>query len=56
MKDYSFSEISQIVESNNAKILGAFLSNFDNELAEITVKINNTGFVGYYTDIYAIWL
>lgn len=43
IKDYSFSEISQIVESNNAKILGVFLSSFENDLAEITIKINNTG-------------
>jgi len=43
VKDYSFSEIAQIVESNNAKILGVFLSNFENDLAEITVKISNTG-------------
>lgn len=42
-KDYSFSEVSQIVESNNAKILGAFLTNLDDGLAEITLKINNTG-------------
>ena len=43
IKDYSFSEIAQIVESNNAKILGTFLSSIENDLAEITVKINNTG-------------
>jgi len=43
MKEYSFSEISQIVESNNAKILGAFLSKFENDQAEITVKISNSG-------------
>ena len=43
VKEYSFSEISQIVESNNAKVLGAFLSKFENDTAEITVKINNTG-------------
>ncbi|PHS06270.1 MAG: acetoin utilization protein acuB [Kordia sp.] len=42
VKEYSFSEISQIVESNNAKVLGAFLSKFENDTAEITVKINNT--------------
>jgi predicted transcriptional regulator len=42
-KDYSFSEISQIVESNNAKILGAFLTNLEDNIAEITLKINNTG-------------
>jgi len=43
LKGYSFSEISQIVESNNAKILGAFLSKIENEQAEITVKISNSG-------------
>ena len=43
VKDYSFSEVSQIVESNNAKILGAFLTNLEGDLAEITLKINNTG-------------
>lgn len=42
-RDYSFSEMSQIVESNNAKILGAFLTKLENDLAEITIKINNTG-------------
>jgi hypothetical protein len=41
LKEYSFSEVSQIVESNNAKILGVFLSKVENLLAEITVKINN---------------
>jgi len=39
--DYSFSEISQIVESNNAKLLGAFISKMDSDLARITVKIGN---------------
>jgi len=42
-KEYSFSEMSQIVESNNSKILGAFVSKFENEFTEITVKINSTG-------------
>ena len=41
LKEYSFSEVSQIVESNNAKILGVFLSKVESLLAEITVKINN---------------
>lgn len=40
--DYSFSEISQIVESNNAKLLGAFISQMDSDLAQITLKIGNT--------------
>jgi len=39
--DYSFSEISQIVESNDAKLLGAFISKMDGDLARITVKIGN---------------
>lgn len=41
IKDYSFSEISQIVESNNGKLLGAFISSVDNETAEITIKLND---------------
>lgn len=42
LQDYSFSEISQIVESNNAKVLGAFISKIENDLAQITIKIGNT--------------
>lgn len=38
-KDYSFSEISQIVESNGAHLLGAFVSKVENDMAEITLKI-----------------
>jgi len=41
IKDYSFSEISQIVESNNGKLLGAFVSQSSNETAEITIKLND---------------
>ncbi|MBU2922748.1 acetoin utilization protein acuB [Winogradskyella psychrotolerans] len=41
INDYSFSEISQIVESNNAKLLGAFISKMDSDLVRITVKIGN---------------
>jgi CBS domain-containing protein len=41
--DYSFSEIGQIVESNNAKLLGAFISKIENDLVQITIKMNNTG-------------
>ncbi|MEW7293119.1 CBS domain-containing protein [Aquimarina sp. 2304DJ70-9] len=40
--DYSFSEISQIVESNSAKILGLFISNMENDVAQITIKINDS--------------
>ena len=39
IKDYSFSEISQIVESNNARLLGAFITNSENDIVEITLKI-----------------
>lgn len=47
INDYSFSEISQIVESNNATLFGAFVSKVDEEMAQITLKlslhdINNT--------------
>lgn len=42
LNDYSFSEISQIVESNDAKLLGAFISKMDGDLVQITVKIGNT--------------
>ena len=41
--DYSFSEICQIVESNNAKLLGAFISNTENDVIQITIKIANSG-------------
>jgi len=41
--DYSFSEIGQIIESNNAKLLGAFISKIENDMVQITIKINNTG-------------
>ena len=42
-KDYSFSEVSQITESNNANILGVFVSKFENDLAQITLKLSPTG-------------
>ncbi|WP_283637233.1 CBS domain-containing protein [Aquaticitalea lipolytica] len=43
MQDYSFSEISQIVESNDAKILGAFVSKMESDVVQITLKIGNSG-------------
>ncbi|RSK39821.1 CBS domain-containing protein [Mangrovimonas spongiae] len=43
LNDFSFSEISQIVESNDGKLLGAFISKIENDLAQITLKIGNTG-------------
>lgn len=43
LADYSFSEISQIVESNDGKLLGAFISKTENDMVQITLKIGNTG-------------
>ncbi|MGB5363800.1 MAG: CBS domain-containing protein [Aureibaculum sp.] len=47
VQDFSFSEIAQIVESNNGKLLGAFIAKMDKETVEIVVKLidqdlNNT--------------
>lgn len=41
INDYSLSEVCQIVESNNGKLLGAFVSKIQNDVAQITLKINN---------------
>jgi Mg/Co/Ni transporter MgtE len=40
INDYSMSQITQIVESNNGKILGLFISNTDSNSIEVTIKIN----------------
>ncbi len=42
-KDYTFGEVSQIVESNNAHLLGAFVSKIEDDMAEITLKITPSG-------------
>lgn len=39
MNDYSMSQIAQIVESNNGKLLGLFISNVENDNVQVTVKI-----------------
>ena len=41
--DYSFSEVSQIIESNNAKLLGVFISKMENDLVQLTIKIGHSG-------------
>ncbi len=41
--DYSFSEIGQIIESQNARISGMFVSSQENDLTQITVKVNASG-------------
>ncbi len=43
INDYSFSQISQIVESNSAKLFGAFISKVENDMVEITIKIGHKG-------------
>jgi predicted transcriptional regulator len=43
INDYSFSEISQIIESNDGKLLGAFVSKMKPDLVQVTLKIGNTG-------------
>jgi Mg/Co/Ni transporter MgtE len=40
---FSMSQVAQIVESNNAKILGLFISNVANGNVEITIKISQSG-------------
>lgn len=42
VKDYSFSEIAQIVESNNSKVIGAFISELRDDMVQITIKVSNT--------------
>lgn len=38
--EYSIGEITQIVESNNGKILGIFISASNSETTQVTIKIN----------------
>ena len=40
-KEYSFSEISQIIESNDSKILGIFISKIDDNITQTTIKIGH---------------
>ena len=40
--DYSLSEISQIIESNNVKLLGLFVSSQEDDMTQITIKIENS--------------
>ncbi len=39
-KQYSMTEISQIVESNNGRLFAAFISSYSNELLEVTLRLN----------------
>lgn len=46
--DYSFGEICQILESNNVKLLGVFVSRIKNGLVQITIKIENSGLTAIF--------
>jgi hypothetical protein len=43
INDYSFSQITQIVEGNSGRFLGAFISSTDTEKVQITIKIGEGG-------------
>lgn len=43
-KDHSFSEISQIIESNNTRLLGAFITDIQNDVVITTIKLNSENF------------
>jgi Mg/Co/Ni transporter MgtE len=38
--DYSMSQIAQIVESNNGRLLGLFVSEASSDLVQVTIKIS----------------
>ncbi len=40
IKDYSFSEIAQIVESNNARLIGGFITDIRNDVVQLTIKVS----------------
>ena len=42
LRDYSFSEVAQIVETNNARLIGGFITDMHNDVAQITLKISTT--------------
>lgn len=43
LTDYSMSEVAQIVESNNGRLLGVFISDAANDRVQITLKISLGG-------------
>jgi len=40
-EDYSLSRIAQIIESNNATLFGAFISNIKDNITEVTLKLSS---------------
>jgi len=41
IKDYSFSEIAQIVESNNTRFIGGFITGIRNDVVQVTLKVGS---------------
>ncbi|MGI9525689.1 MAG: CBS domain-containing protein [Weeksellaceae bacterium] len=39
-KQFSISEVAKIVESNNGRILGCFISGFSEDMTEVTIRFN----------------
>lgn len=44
INDYSFSEIAQIVESNNARLIGGFITDTQNDIIQVTLKITTNNY------------
>ena len=42
-RDYSFSEICQIVEANEGRLLGVFISHLTDDIVQATLKIGHSG-------------
>ena len=42
LKDYSFSEIAQIVEGNNTRLLGAFITEIAEDHLQVTLKMGDS--------------
>ena len=40
-KEYSSSEVAQIVESNNGKVMGLYISNQTSDVTQVTVKVSS---------------
>ncbi|WP_430906218.1 CBS domain-containing protein [Maribacter sp. 2-571] len=42
IKDYSFSELAQIVESNNTRLIGGFITDLRNDVVQVTLKVGTS--------------
>ncbi|WP_311195877.1 CBS domain-containing protein [Antarcticibacterium sp. 1MA-6-2] len=56
VRDYSFSEIGQIVESHNAALLGMFVSSKEEGLTQVTIKLSTTALNEILPNLPQIWL